>query len=94
MKQRTLIFVFVTFLAILASAPQASLAQTPIPSPVLTFLGTNDYIGSDGNTYTSYNLSVSNWQLFPAYLFVPAPNSSALRFESQCFAHMGRHIYR
>ncbi len=74
MKQRTLIFVFVTFLAILAWAPQASLAQTPIPSPVLTFLGTNDYIGSDGNPYTSYNLSVSNWQFFPAYLFEPAPS--------------------
>jgi hypothetical protein len=77
MKQRTLIFVFVTFLAILASAPQASLAQTPIPSPVLTFLGTNDYIGSDGNTYTSYNLSVSNWQLFPAYLFELRPDLPA-----------------
>jgi hypothetical protein len=39
------------------------------PSPILAFLGTNNYTGSDGNTYTSYNLSVTNWQLYPAELF-------------------------
>jgi hypothetical protein len=39
------------------------------PSPVLVFTGSNNYVGSDGNTYTSYNLSVSNWQLYDPALF-------------------------
>lgn len=40
------------------------------PNPVLVFIGTEDYTGSDGNPYTRYRLSVSNWQLYPAELFV------------------------
>jgi hypothetical protein len=64
MKQRTLIFVLVNFLTILALVPQASLAQ--IPPPVLTFLGTEP--SSSGGTY--YNLSVSNWDSYPADWFV------------------------
>ena len=40
-----------------------------LPSPVLAFLGTED-LGS----YRYYNLSVTNWQLYPAELFYPAPN--------------------
>jgi hypothetical protein len=37
----------------------------PIPDPVLEFLGTEYYGG-----FTYYRLSVSNWQLYPAELFV------------------------
>jgi hypothetical protein len=68
MKPRTLIFAFTAFLVILALVPQASLAQIcelNMPTPVLTFLGTEPV---EGGTY--YNLSVSNWQLYPAEFFV------------------------
>ncbi len=69
MKQGTLIFVFAALLFVLVSVPQASLAQT-IPDPVLVFSGTESYTAANGNPYTRYRLSVSNWQLYPPELFV------------------------
>jgi hypothetical protein len=50
---------------------QWTLSQAqPIPDPVLEFLGTEDYIDAYGNDYTRYDLSISNWQLYPEELFV------------------------
>jgi hypothetical protein len=45
-----------------------------LPVPHLRFDGTEDYIGSDGNPYTRYDLSVANWADYPAELFAAAPD--------------------
>lgn len=57
-----------------------------LPVPVLVAQGTEDYVGSDGNPYTRYDLSVVNWTDYAAELFTSEPdlepcglNSSASR---------------
>jgi hypothetical protein len=45
-----------------------------LPDPVLTYTGSEDYIGSDGNEYTRYNLEVTNSGDFPNELFAPSPH--------------------
>lgn len=45
-----------------------------LPDLNLNFVGTEDYIGSDGNPYTRYRLEVTNSTQIPNALFVPSPD--------------------
>ena len=45
-----------------------------LPVPVLVAKGPEDYVGSDGNPYTRYDLSVENWAYYPAELFTFEPD--------------------
>lgn len=45
-----------------------------LPNPNLAFVGTEDYIGSDGNPYTRYRLTVTNWSIYPNELFESSPD--------------------
>jgi hypothetical protein len=45
-----------------------------LPAPILVYEGSEDYTGSDGNPYTRYNLGVTNRDVFPDELFLPAPD--------------------
>ena len=51
---------------------------TPVPEvmpvPQLATRGIEDFTGSDGKPYTRYELTVTNWADFGAYLFKPAPD--------------------
>jgi hypothetical protein len=69
------------------------------PSPVLVFMGTEDYT-ANGYPWTRYRLSVSNWQLYPPELFSPAPNlppcgsnTDSSRTWVDIYAEGGRRIY-
>jgi hypothetical protein len=69
--------------------------QFPVPNPVLVFLGTK---ASGSVTY--YNLSVSNWQLYPPELFVLTDaygpcgqNPTPSRTWVDIYAQGGRRIY-
>lgn len=48
-----------------------------LPNPELTCNGWEDYVGSDGEDYTRYWLSVVNWPEFPDALFEAAPDLPA-----------------
>lgn len=48
--------------------------ECPLAVPQLATRGIKDYTGSDGNPYTRYELTVTNWADFGAYLFQPAPD--------------------
>ena len=48
--------------------------ECPMPVPQLATRGVENYTGSDGNPYTRYELTVTNWAGFGAYLFQPAPD--------------------
>lgn len=45
-----------------------------LPNPQLTFTGTQNYTGSDGNPYVKYSLSVSNWSSYQNSMFTAAPS--------------------
>lgn len=46
----------------------------PMPVPQLAMNGTEDYIGSDGNPYMRYRLTITNWADYAPDLFAPAPD--------------------
>lgn len=45
-----------------------------LPDPELTLTGWEEYVGSDGQDYIRYRLSVVNWPEFPDELFEAAPD--------------------
>lgn len=45
-----------------------------MPAPQLARNATEDYIGSDGNPYTRYRLTISNWADYAPELFAAAPD--------------------
>ena len=51
-----------------------SVCETGSQSPILIFTGTEPYLGSQGNRYVRYKLSVTNWDIYPQELFKPAPD--------------------
>lgn len=45
-----------------------------LPTPALLLEGTEEYVGSDGNPYVRYEMTVVNWDAYPGELFEPAPD--------------------
>ncbi|HET9084453.1 MAG TPA: hypothetical protein VFN41_08625 [Candidatus Limnocylindrales bacterium] len=45
-----------------------------LPIPVVERLGTEAYVDAFGDPYVRYDLSVTNWNDYPAELFAPAPH--------------------
>ncbi len=71
-----------------------------LPNPELIVTGTEDYIGSDGQEYTRYRLSVTNWYEFPDELFEAAPdlpacglNTNASRTWTDIYQEDGIRLY-
>ena len=53
-----------------------------LPVPVLTFVGTEDDVGSDGIPYTRYALAVTNWADYPEELFAAEPDLEPCGFNT------------
>lgn len=45
-----------------------------LPTPIVTYTGSELYTGSDGSKYTRYNLLVKNYYEYSSDLFLPAPD--------------------
>ncbi|NLV26593.1 MAG: hypothetical protein GXY48_05440 [Methanomicrobiales archaeon] len=48
--------------------------NSTLVDPVLSYVKSDNYIGSDGNKYTGYYLSVTNYQDYSTDLFVASPD--------------------
>ncbi len=71
-----------------------------LPAPELVVVCKEDYVGSDGNDYTRYEMDVTNFAVYPDVLFAPAPdlppcglNPNASRTWVDIFAADGTRIY-
>ncbi|OGZ43935.1 MAG: hypothetical protein A3J55_00690 [Candidatus Ryanbacteria bacterium RIFCSPHIGHO2_02_FULL_45_17b] len=64
----------VTGLNVAYDDSDAPFTISALPNPQLSFTGTQNYTGSDGNPYVKYNLSVTNWSSYSDSMFTSASN--------------------
>jgi hypothetical protein len=82
-----------------AAVDMGAFERSTIPDPILVFTGTEDYT-ANGQRWTRYCLSVTNWLEYPAEMFAPAPdlppcglNSNASRTWVEIYTAQGMRLY-
>ena len=100
MQSRTKIAVLSAALLVMALAHTGiSTAQSPLPKPVLVFLGQEPY-EANGKLWTRYRYAVANAAAYPNELFAAAPklppcgrNTKASRTRVDVYALSGKRLY-